>query len=131
MAKEFLSAVTLPAGSTGVTASASDNSTKLATTAYVDSAVSGASGGVAWTTVNANTSMTANSAYNVTGARDMTLPASVAAGAQFIVHAFDAQVRVVSNGNIISGVGSGNDLTLRAGETAHLVGTSTGNLELV
>lgn len=88
-------------------------------------------GGLTWTTVNANTAMTSGNGYNVTGARDMTLPASVATGDQFAVHAADAQVRVVSNGNVIDGVGSGNNLVLRAGETAYLVGTSTGNLEII
>lgn len=41
MAKSFLTPITLPAGSTAPTPSASDNSTKLATTAYVDGALSG------------------------------------------------------------------------------------------
>ena len=41
MAKLFLTPVTLPAGSTAPTPTAGDNSTKLATTAYVDGALSG------------------------------------------------------------------------------------------
>lgn len=41
MAKNFLTPVALPAGSTAPTPSAGDNSTKLATTAYVDGALSG------------------------------------------------------------------------------------------
>lgn len=41
MAKTFLTPITLPAGSTAPTPSAGDNSTKLATTAYVDGALSG------------------------------------------------------------------------------------------
>lgn len=87
--------------------------------------------GLSWTTVSANTAMSSGSAYVVTGARDMALPASVSAGNWFIVHAYDATVRVVSNGNVINGVGAGNDLTLAAGETVYLVGRSTGNLEIV
>ena len=91
----------------------------------------GSGGGVAWSSVSANTAMVADSAYIVTGAHDMTLPAGVAVGEQFIVHAATATVRIVSNGNVIAGVGSGNDLTIAEGETAYLVGSSTGNLEIV
>jgi hypothetical protein len=91
----------------------------------------GGGGGLTWTTVTANTTMTAGSAYIAVGALDMTLPASTAAGDYFIVHAQSATVRVVSNGNVITGVGSGNDLTLAAGETAWLVARSAGNLEIV
>lgn len=91
----------------------------------------GGGGGVAWSAVSANTAMAADSAYIVTGARDMTLPAGVTVGQQFIVHAATATVRIVSNGNVIAGVGSGNDLTIAEGETAYLVGSSTGNLEIV
>lgn len=45
MARKFLTPVELPAGSTAPTPSASDNSTKLATTAYVDAAVAAGGGG--------------------------------------------------------------------------------------
>lgn len=133
MGKKNLAPVDLAEGSTTPTAAPGDNSTKVASTAFVAAAVAGAGGGggISWSTVNANTSMTAGKGYNVTGARDMTLPASVSAGQQFAVHAVDDQVRIVSNGNVIDGVGSGNNLLLRAGETAYLVGTSTGNLEIV
>lgn len=89
-----------------------------------------AGGGGAWEVVSTATAMTAGTAYIVTAAVDMTLP-TVAAADEFIVHAKVDGVRVVSNGNVINGVGSGNDLTLAAGETVYLVGRSTGNLEIV
>ena len=91
----------------------------------------GGSGGIAWQTVSAATTMSANTAYIVTAAVDMTLPASVSAGDQFIVHALGASVRIVSNGNVINRVGSGNNLTLADKQTAWLVSQSAGNLEIV
>lgn len=92
---------------------------------------SGGSGGIAWQTVSTATTMAANNAYIVTTAVDMTLPASVSAGDQFIVHALGASVRIVANGNVINRVGSGNNLTLTDGQTAWLVSQSAGNLEIV
>lgn len=94
-------------------------------------ALIGGSGGIAWQTVSAATTMSANNAYIVTAAVDMTLPASVSAGDQFIVHALGASVRIIANGNVIRRVGSGNNLTLASGETAWLVSQSAGNLEIV
>lgn len=88
-------------------------------------------GGLTWTTVAANTAMVAGNGYVVTGARTMTLPATAAAGGEFVVHSYDSTVTIASNGNVINGVGSGNNLTIAAGETAHLVVRSTSNLEIV
>lgn len=88
-------------------------------------------GGIAWVTTSSATTMAAGTAYIVTAAVDMTLPANAAAGSQFIVHA-KANVRVArGTGNVITGVGSGNDLTLTAGQTAWLVASATGVLEIV
>lgn len=92
---------------------------------------SGGGGGITWATVTANTTMAAGNAYIAVGALDMTLPVSTATGDYFIVHAQSATVRIVSNGNVITGVGSGNNLTLAVGETAWLVARSAGNLEIV
>lgn len=130
-AKAPLASPALTGTPTAPTATAGTNTTQVATTAFVTTAVASGGGGVAWSTVNVNTSMADDNAYVVTGARDMTLPASAAAGKQFIVHAYDATVRIVSNGNVITGVGSGNNLTIAVGETAHLVARTTGNLEIV
>ena len=94
-------------------------------------AEAGGGGGITWSAVSAATTMAANNAYIVTDAVDMTLPSSVAAGDQFIVHALGAAVRVVANGNIINRVGSGNNLTLADGETVWLVAQAAGNLEIV
>lgn len=87
-------------------------------------------GGVVWQVVSTATTMAAGTAYIVTAAVNMTLPA-VAAGDEFIVHAKVNGVRVVSNGNVITGVGSGNDLAIGAGETAHLVASASGTVEIV
>lgn len=93
--------------------------------------ITGGGGGISWQTVTTATTMAANNAYIVTAAVDMTLPASVSAGEQFIVHALGVSVRIVANGNVINRVGSGNNLTLADGETAWLVSQSAGNLEIV
>lgn len=88
-------------------------------------------GGLTWSTVAANTAMAAGNGYIVTGARTMTLPATAAANGEFVIHSYDNTVVIASNGNVINGVGAGNNLTIEAGETAHLVVRSTSNLEIL
>ncbi len=91
----------------------------------------GGGGGITWSVSGSASTLAADTAQIVTAAVNKTLPATTSAGQQFIVHAKVDGVRIVSNGNVITGVGSGNDLTLLAGETAHLVVSSSGNLEIV
>lgn len=91
----------------------------------------GGGGGITWAVSGSASTLAADTAQIVTAAVNKTLPAATSAGQQFIVHAKVDGVRIVSNGNVITGVGSGNDLTLLAGETAHLVVSSSGNLEIV
>lgn len=91
----------------------------------------GGGGGITWSVSGSASTLAADTAQIVTAAVNKTLPATTSAGQQFIVHAKVDGVRIVSNGNVITGVGSGNDLTLLAGETAHLVASSSGNLEIV
>ena len=91
----------------------------------------GGGGGITWSTVAVNTTMAADNAYIVTGVRNMTLPATTVAGEVYIVHAYSGIVTVVSNGNVITGVGASNNLTIAIGETAQLVVRSAGNLEIV
>jgi phage-related tail fiber protein len=91
----------------------------------------GGGGGITWSVSGSASTLAADTAQIVTAAVNKTLPASVAAGQQFIVHAKVNGVKIMSNGNVITGVGSGNDLTLSAGETAHLVASSSDNLEIV
>lgn len=118
----------VPTGGTAGQVLAKDSSTNY-DASWIDPP---AGGGLTWLTVAANTNpIEAGTGYIVTGARTMTLPASVPAGDEFVIHAYDALVTIASNGNVINGVGSGNNLTIAAGETAHLVGRSTGNLEIV
>lgn len=118
----------VPAGGTAGQVLAKINSSNY-NTEWIDPPEGG--GGLTWSTVSANTAMSAGNGYIVTGTRTMTLPASAAAGGEFVVHSYDSTVTIASNGNIINGVGSGNNLTIDAGETAHLVVRSTGNLEIV
>ena len=77
----------LPNGVTATTQSASDNSTKVATTAYVDTAVSagGGGGGVEWETTAKTSNFTAVSGKGYfidtsSGAVTATLPSSPSAG---------------------------------------------------
>ncbi len=100
-------------------------------TAWTTPAPGGGGGGTPWSTDSLNTTMAQNNAYIAVGALNMTLPASTVAGGVYIVHAQSATVTVVSNGNVITGVGAGNDLTLAIGETAQLVVRTAGNLEIV
>lgn len=69
---------------TSVTQAAGDNSTKLATTEYVDNAVSGA--GI-WSEENANFNMSVNSGYIINGAGSITgtLPVTSALGDEIVI----------------------------------------------
>lgn len=119
------------------TAAAGDNSTKAASTAYVDAAVAGVGGGGGssqWTLVAVDTTMTKGVPYLVDasgGTRTMTLPATIAAGDPFVVRADGGSVVVASNGHTIDGVGAGNDLGLSDGQAVQLVAKSSSALELV
>lgn len=95
------------------------------------SGAGGGGGGITWSVSGSASTLAADTAQIVTAAVNKTLPATTSAGQQFIVHAKVDGVRIVSNGNVITGVGSGNDLTLAAGETAHLVASGSGTLEVV
>jgi hypothetical protein len=99
-------------------------------------ATGGAGGGVTWTTItNSNVSpAVTNTGYIMeTGGvqRTVTLPASAVAGFNITVNANAGTVKIISNGNVIDGVGAGNDLILDNGDTATIVGKATGQLELI
>lgn len=103
--------------------------------AIVDMTASGG-GGMTWTTItsaNVATAVTNTGYVMETGGttRTITLPASVSAGFNIGVNASGGSVRVVSNGNVIDGVGSGNDLLVANGESLLLVAKATGSLEVV
>lgn len=77
---------TVPNGVIATTQAALDNSTKLATTAYVDAAVTASA--MPWTTVTGTTQAVAiNNGYvaNNAGAVTLTLPGTAAVGSQVIV----------------------------------------------
>lgn len=121
---------------TAPTAAPSTNTTQLATTAFVQNAVSsvGGGGGVTWNVVSTNTSLVAKNAYLVDcsgGTRDMTLPATVAVGDWFIVAAYGGSARVVHNGIVIQNIGAGNNLLIGADESAYLVANSTTTVRVV
>ena len=99
-------------------------------------AVANASG-ITWQTVSANTTMTTGNAYNVSGARNMTVGSAVV-GDNYIVHAVDATVRVIAgagreiryaNASVVSG--ATDALTLAKGETVWLVCNATNKLGIV
>lgn len=92
---------------------------------------------ITWLTVSANTTMDTNTAYNVSGARNMTV-GSAAVGDNYIIHAVDATVRVIAGAgreiryagaSVVSGVTDA--LTLVKGETVWLVCNATNKLEIV
>ena len=84
-----------------------------------------------WFFVSADTAMVANTPYAVSGARTMTLPATVAAGDWFTIFAQNATVTIASNGNVITRVGSGNNLTLAAGEVVQLLAVGAADLRIL
>lgn len=88
-------------------------------------------GGIGWAVKSAASALAPNAGVIVTAAVDVTLPANLVVGEQYIIHAKVTGVRVVSNGNVITGVGAGNNLTLAAGETAHLIASAIHALEIV
>lgn len=93
-----------------------------------------AGAGIAWSTVTASRALSASGEGVIADSTtliELTLPASVAANVEFAVHSKQAMHRVVSNGNVIDGVGSGNDLTINDGDTAHLIAYGTGLLRIV
>ena len=77
----------LASGVTATTQSANDNSTKIATTAYVDAAVAGGGGGLAYVNQNSSSvTMAANTRYGCNNGASLitfTLPAVCAAGDVF------------------------------------------------
>lgn len=91
----------------------------------------GGGGGLQWRVASTASNLVADEGVIVTAASDHTLPSPLEATKQYVVHAKVNGVRIVSNGNVITGVGAGNNLLLAAGETAHLVASSTNTLEVV
>jgi len=90
-------------------------------------------GGLSWSTVTASTAIAAGQGFVVNDAvtQSITLPVSVAAGDVFAINAKGAAHRIVSNGNVVDAVGSGNDLMVSDGDTAMLVAYAAGLLRIV
>lgn len=123
---------------TAPTATAGTNTTQIATTAFVTAAIAALGSGSAMTvttiaSANVNPAVD-NTCYIMdTGGvtRTITLPASCPAGFRLTVNANAGQVTILSNGNVIDGVGAGNDLVLLDGNSVTLVGRATGILEIL
>ena len=88
---------------------------------------------MSWSTVTASTAIAAGQGVVVNDAvtQNITLPVSVAAGDVFAINAKGAAHRIVSNGNVVDAVGSGNDLMVSDGDTAMLVAYAAGLLRIV
>lgn len=98
--------------------------------------VGGGGSGITWTLVSSANVATAitNTGYLMsTGgtARTVTLPANVPFGFYLVVHAIGGQVVIATNGNTITGVGAGNNLTIEAGNTVTLVADAVGTLKIL
>ena len=88
--------------------------------------------GLVW--ANQATAVTAikGRGYLVTAAVDITLPATGnSAGDPIVVYAKVANVRVVTNGNTITGVTPGDNLLMDAGQSLWLVASGTNTWEIV
>jgi len=109
-------------------------------TALEQTAPSGGGGGNSgtgssnWTYVNANTVMTAGTAYLIDasgGPIDMTLPATLQPGNGFALKVWSGDVTVLHNGHLIEKVGVGNDLGLSAGDVVSLAAVSSGTVIII
>jgi hypothetical protein len=98
-------------------------------------AVAASGGGLTWTTTGTGATMTAGNGYVVTAAVTMTLPASLTAGDEIVVHASGADVTVDPATHSIEGAGatvtSSDTLTIADGQTAHLVAETTSLMRIV
>ena len=107
----------IPDGVTATTQAASDNSTKVATTSYVDSAVGGVGGGkvlqVVSTTLTTTFTTTSTSYVDLTGLSLSITPASTSNKILLICHV-----------NMQTSASQGNAMQLMRGSTAICVGTS-------
>lgn len=107
--------------------------TRVGSTVTVN--IPASTGGLSWSTITAadvSPALTQTGYVMLTGGtlRELELPANVPPGFIVRVVSVGAQVRVLSNGNVIANVGAGNDLLLAASRMVELVGTSTGNLQI-
>lgn len=130
-----LSSGSVPVGQLGLSGTANTTTFLRGDNTWATPA-GGGGGGLTWSTItsgNVATAATNNGYVMETGGtlRTVTLPASCAAGFNIVVNANAGQVRIVSNGNTIDGVGGGNDLLLDNGNTASLVAKATGSLEVI
>jgi hypothetical protein len=123
------------ANSIALTQTAGNNTTRLATTAFVTTAVAASSGGTTWLykttsyTIVANEGVVANISSGT-----ITLPATIAAGDPFIINNKHADVLTIADaGHTIQYKGTSytDNVTLAQGETIHLVATTTALLEIV
>jgi len=71
--------------------------------------------------------------YLVSGLRALSLPASVTAGLNFVVHAVDDTVSILRNGNTITymGVDVADDVSIAPGETITLASRAGNEVEIV
>lgn len=136
--KADLASPTLTGVPLAPTAAPGTNTTQIATTAFVGAAITAAASGSGMSVVsitNADVSpLVTNTIYMVSAGgvqRDMTLPASVPQGFKVSVNVDGGTARIVSNGNVIDGIGSGNNVLLEDGNTISLVARATGQLEIL
>lgn len=121
-----------PTGATGAPGPTGPTGPTGATGATGPAGPAGA--GIAWSTVTASRMLSASGEGVIADSAtliELTLPTGIAANVEFAVHSKQAMHRLVSNGNVIDGVGSGNDLTINDGDTAHLIAYGAGLLRIV
>ena len=111
----------------GATGKAFDGTTNLTwTTEEI-----GAGGGLSWVSAGSNATMESGKGYLATADINLTIPASLSPGDQFVVHSVNNTVTVISNGHTISWVGVGNNLVLGPGESVFLVARTSSILDIV
>jgi hypothetical protein len=101
-----------------------DHATRLGALEAGGGGGSGGSGSANWTYVTAAATLTAGQSYladATNGTFDLTLPTTPAPGDYFAVRAHGGVVGLLTNGNTIEGLTSGDDVALAAGDTLSLV----------
>lgn len=100
-----------------------------------DTLPGGGGGGLTWSVTSTGATMVAGNGYIITAAVTMTLPATLVAGNEIVVHAQGADVTVAPNGHSIEGpratVTSADTLTIEDGQTAHMVARTTSIMRVV
>jgi len=87
--------------------------------------------GIKWRVITEAEELVAGEPVVAVGPLDLPLPVTLEVGTSFTVHAKGDQCRIMSGDHVITGVGAGNNLAIPASQTATLVVSAAGALEVI